>query len=123
MKKSLLILLAVLSLAACRRITPEQRIGQINDHFNRHPDEYTAKIEQYQEQKRVDYLSLVLLRDLGAQDAWTLEAAGQNSLVAEYPGNEEGVLTLLSASLDDPAACGAVLNVCKAFKEDRKSVV
>jgi len=117
MKKSLMLLLAVLSLVACRKITPEERISQISTHFAKQQDAFTTQVAQYQEQKRVDYLSLVLLRDLGAENAWTLEAAGQNSLVAEYPGNEEGVLTLLSVSLDDPAACGAVLQVCKAFKD------
>ena len=62
-----------------------------------------------------------LAKELGADDVWTLEHAGANSLAAEFPGRENRITryAYLSASLDDPEACAAVLNTLKAFKDMR----
>ena len=118
MKRILLITLAVLSAVSCKKITPEMRIAQIDRFFDGKEDVYTAKLQQYEGEKQLDYLQLVLAGDLGAGDIWTIEADGLNSLMAEFPGKDEHAqLTMISAPLDDPAACSAVLSLLEAFKD------
>lgn len=118
MKRFLLIFLAVLSAVACKKVTPEMRIDQISDYLYAKQDTYASSIRQYEGEKRVDYLTLQLAKELGSEDIWTMEVAGANSLVAEFPGKakENRQLSIISASLDDPAACAAVLEVLEAFK-------
>lgn len=119
MKRFLLILLAVLSTVACKKVTPEDRIAQMADYLASHQDIHAARLAQYDEAKRVDYLTLQLAKELEATDLWTLEAADRNSLVAEFPGNTKGdhQLSLLTASLDDPAACAMLLNILETFRD------
>ena len=117
MKRILLITLAVLSAVSCKKITPEMRIAQIDRFFDGKEDVYTAKLQQYEGDKQLDYLNLVLDRDLGAGDIWTIEADGMSSLMAEFPGKDKHAqLSMISASLDDPAACSAVLSLLEAYK-------
>lgn len=113
-----MIFLTVLSTVACKKVTPEMRIAQFADYFSSKDDSHAARLQQYEGDKRVDYLTLQLARELGADDIWTIEAAGENSLVAGFPGKEKGnrQMSIISASLDDPAACAAVLEVLQAFK-------
>lgn len=119
MKRVLLILLAVLSTVACRKITPEDRIAQISDYFKTNENTYAEDLHRHEGQKRLDYLTLKLAKDINAEDIWTLENEGENSLVAEFPGREgkKTQFSLLSASLDDPDACAVVLNTLQAFKD------
>ena len=119
MKRFLLILLAVLSTVACKKVTPEDRIAQMAEYLASHQDIHAARLAQYDDAKRVDYLTLQLAKELEATDLWTLETADRNSLVAEFPGNTKGdhQLSLLTASLDDPAACAMLLNVLETFRD------
>ena len=119
MKRFLLILLAVLSTVACRKITPEDRIAQISDYFKTNENTYAEDLHRHEGQKRLDYLTLKLAKEINAEDIWTLENEGENSLVAEFPGREgkKTQFSLLSASLDDPDACAVVLNTLQAFKD------
>ena len=119
MKRFLLILMTVLSTVACKKVTPETRIAQMADYFAAKEDIHTAKLNQYEGEKRVDYLTLQLAKELDAEDLWTMEAAGCNSLVAEFPGKDKGdrQLSLISASLDDPTACAVVLDILEAFRD------
>lgn len=119
MKRLTFILLTVLVAAACRKVSPEQRIAQISNYFDKTNLTYADDIRRFDGQKRIDYLTLALAREIGADDIWTLEQAGENSLVAVFPGREKRMTrySLLSASLDDPDACAAVLNTLRAFKD------
>ena len=118
MKRFFLILLTVLSTVACKKVTPETRIAQIADYLTTKEDGYAARLQQYDGDKRLDYLTLQLAKELGAAEIWTIEAAGENSLVAEFPGKEKEnrQMSVISASLGDPAACAAVLEVLESFK-------
>ena len=120
MKRFTLILLTVLSATACRQATPEQQITKISKYFGEQATEnYAENLRNHDAARRVDYLTLTLAKELGAKDIWTLENAGENSLVAEFPGQERYVsrYSVLSASLDDPDACAAVLQSLKACKD------
>ena len=119
MKRILLVALVVLSAAACKKITPETRIAQIDQHFNGKEAVYSAKLPQYTDEKLLDYLTLQLAGELGAKDIWTLEEDGQVALVAEFPGKEKKntQITMISASLDDPNACATLLEVLEAYKK------
>ena len=111
--------LVVLSAAACKKITPETRIAQIDQHFNGKEAVYGDKLQQYTEDKKIDYLTLQLMKELGAKDLWTLEDEGHMALVAEFPGKEKKnpQISLISASLDDPTACATILEVLEAYKK------
>lgn len=118
MKRILLIALVVLAAASCKRITPETRINQISRFFNGKEDAYSAKLAQYQGEKQLDYLNLVLDGELDASNIWVVEADGQSSMLAEFPGSDRKAdISMISASLDDPKACAAVLEVMGALKE------
>jgi hypothetical protein len=118
MKRILLLACVVLAAASCKTITPEARIAEIDGFFNGKEDTYTAKLQQYQGDTQLDYLDLVLSKDLNAKDIWTIESDGGETMVAEFPGKEKNApLSMISASLDDPAACAAILEVLEAFKE------
>ncbi|MBR5019961.1 MAG: hypothetical protein IKX53_10065 [Bacteroidales bacterium] len=119
MKRFTLILLAVLSAIACRKVTPEEQIAQIAGYFEKTSDAFSENLQRHEGDKRVDYLTLTLAKELMADDLWTLEYAGEKSLIAEFPGREkkQTQFSLLSASLDDPEACAVVLNTLQAFKD------
>ena len=119
MKRLLLLSLVVLSAVACKTITPETRIAQIDQFFNGKEAAYSASIQQFTGEKQLDYLTLQLMQELGAEDIWTLEDEGQYALVAEFPGKEKKnpQLSLISASLDDPTACATILEVLEAYKK------
>ena len=112
-------LLTVLAVVACRKITPEEQIAQIAKYFEQNTDSYAEDLSRHEGDKRLDYLTLTLAKDLQADDIWTLEHAGENSLIAEFPGSErkQTQFSLLSASLEDPEACAAVLQTLHAFKD------
>ena len=117
MKRILLLAMVVLSAAACKKVTPETRIAQINDFFDGKEAVYIAKIQQYTGDKKLDYLTLQLAGELGAKDIWTLEDDGMSSLVAEFPSKEDNPqISMISASLDDPTACALILEVLEAYK-------
>ena len=50
MKRVLLILLAVLSTVACRKITPEDRIAQISDYFKTNENTYAEDLHRHEGQ-------------------------------------------------------------------------
>jgi hypothetical protein len=122
MKRILLIGLAVLATVACKKITPEQRIDEITGFFNGRECAHAAWLESHDASKRIDYLTLNLAKTLKADDLWTLEGGGGTSLIAEFEGrtgdkNKEPEMTMITAALDDPAACGAALDILEAFRE------
>ena len=122
MKRILLIGLAVLAAAACKQITPEQRIEEFTNYFSAKESTHTEWMESHDASKRIDYLTLNLAKAAKANDLWTLKGGGGTSLIAEFPGRTksrkvEPEMTMISASLDDPAACGVVLDVLEAFRE------
>lgn len=121
MKRITLLLMTALLAAACTKVTPETQIRRISDYFASAEDVHSARLNQYAGEKKADYLTLVLGKDLKAADIWTLEHedGSTGALVAEFPGrkNERAELTLISAPLDDPTACATVLAVMEAFRE------
>ena len=119
MKRLLLLSLVVLSAVACKTITPESRIAQSDQFFTGKEAVYSAKLQQFTGEKQLDYLTLQLMQELGAKDLWTLEDEGHQVLVAEFPGKEKKnpQISLISASLDDPTACAAILEVLEAYKK------
>ena len=122
MKRILLIGLAVLTAAACKQITPEQRINELSTYFSTKESTHTEWMESHDAAKRIDYLTLNLAKTAKADDLWTLEGGGGTSLIAEFTGRpkdrkQKPEMTMISASLDDPAACGVVLDVVEAFRE------
>lgn len=119
MKRFTLILLTVLMAVACRKVTPEQRIAKISKYFDKTENTYLEDLQRFDSAKRVDYLTLTLAKELGAADLWTLEQAGESSLVAAFPGRDKKQMrfSVLSASLDDPQACAVALSTLKAFKD------
>lgn len=118
MKRILLIALVVLAATSCKKITPETRIAEINRFFQGKEDVHTPKLQQYQGKKQLDYLNLILDGELDAATIWVVEADGQSSMLAEFPGSDKkGDLTMISASLDDPQACSAVLEAMEALKQ------
>lgn len=119
MKRITLILFAVLATVSCKKVTPEQQITRIGTYFSNLEAPMAGQVERFDGSKRIDFLTLNLAKELDSEDIWTLENAGENSLIAEFPGKEKELkrYTLISASLDDPAACAAVIDLMKAFKE------
>ena len=119
MKRILLLALVVLSAAACKKITPETRIAQIDQHFNGKEAVYSAKLPQYTGEKQLDYLTLQLAGELGAREIWTLDEDGHVALVAEFPGKDKKnpQVSMISASLGDPNACATLLEVLEAYKK------
>jgi hypothetical protein len=117
MKRILLLAMIVLLATACKKVTPETRIAQISDFFDGKEAVYSAKLQQYAGDKKLDYLTLQLAGELGAKDIWTLEDDGGNSLVAEFPGKEKDnpQISMISAPLDDPTACALILEVLEAY--------
>ena len=124
MKRILLIGLVVLAAASCKKPNAEERITAITEYYTENTeDTYAAQIAQYEGDRRIDYLSLVLGKEMGTEDIWTLDTDTGHSLLAAFPGVDkkatEPIISLISAPVDDPTACAAVLNVLKAFKKLR----
>ena len=121
MKRILLIVLAVLAAASCKKVTPDQRIGEFSTYFSGKGSTHTEWMESHDASKRIDYLTLNLAKTAKADDLWTLEGGGGTSLIAEFTGRTKDKkgpeMTIISASLDDPVACGVVLDVMEAFRE------
>lgn len=120
MKRILILGLTVLAAAACKKITPEQQVGKLAAFLDGYQNEYVTPLSQHDAGRKLDYLTLVLNRDLDANAIWTLETGAGTSLVAEFPGREKnGQLSLVSASIDDPTACAAALGILRALKDQR----
>lgn len=119
MKRFTLILLMVLSTVACRKITLEDQIARIAEYSAKNPNTYAEGLQRFEREKRIDYLTLNLAKELKAEDIWTLESLGGNSLVAEYSGKDkkQTQFSLLSASLEDPDACAVVLGALRTIKD------
>ena len=107
MKRFTLILLTVLMAAACRKVSPDQRIAQISKYFDKTDNTYVEDLQRFDNEKRLDYLTLTIAKELNAADIFTIEHADAQSLVAQFPGREKKQMrySILSASLDDPEAC------------------
>lgn len=119
MKKFIFILLTVLAAVACRKVSLEDQIGQIAKYSTKNPDTYLENLQRHEAEKRIDYLTLTLAKELKAEDIWSLESAGGSSLVAEFPGKskKQTQFSLLSASLEDPEACAVVLGALRTLKD------
>ena len=117
MKKYLLLaMVTVLAASSCGRVTPEQRIQKINEHFASSESEYSSRLESIDQSKKLDYISLQLDK-LNATEVWTLDAAGGTSVVADFKGRGKDVhYSLISACLDDNQACSVVLDIMNALK-------
>ena len=125
MKRVLLIGMVVLAAASCKKVTPEERVVAVADYFNQQEEEsYTGKVAGFEGDKRIDYLTLVLSKDLKTEDIWTLDSESGTSLMAVFEGRDKEaqdkpVISMIAAPVDDPTACGVVLDVLKAFKKLR----
>ena len=119
MKRLLLIGLALLAMASCKKVTPEERIDSIYTFFENNEDNYSTRLAGLDPAKRPDYLMLVLANELKADEVWTLGEEEDTSLAAEFNGEAEKdkQLSIISASLDEVDACAAALNIMHAFKE------
>ncbi len=119
MKRFTLILLTVLMAAACRKVSPDQRIVQISKYFDKTDNTYVEDLQRFDNEKRLDYLTLTIAKELNAADIFTIEHADAQSLVAQFPGREKKQMrySILSASLDDPEACAVALSTLKALKD------
>ena len=122
MKRILLFAATVLLAVSCKKVTPGQQISKLSDYFGSHDNEFVAPLSQHEGDRRLDYLTLVLNRDLEAAEIWTLDTGGGTSLAAEFPGwkkDETDQIVLVSASLDDPTACAVALDMLGTFKRHR----
>ena len=125
MKRILLIGLAVLAAASCKKVTTEERVVAVAEYFNQQEESYTSQVAGYEGDKRLDYLTLVLNKDLKTEDLWTLDSESGSSLLAVFEGRDKDTtkkataISMIAAPLDDPTACGVVLDVLKAFKKLR----
>ncbi len=122
MRRIILLGMVLLAAVACRKVSPEEQIAAFSDYFNEHENGFVDKLEQLDCTKRTDYLTLVQANQLGATEVWLLDTDDSRALVAEYRGRKhkkdtDPQLSLLTASLDDPQACAAVLAVMEAFKK------
>lgn len=122
MKRILLIGLAILAAASCKKVTPEERVVAVAEYFTQLEDTYTSQIAGYEGPKRIDYLTLVLNKDLKIEDIWTLDSETGSSLLATFEGRDKEakdkpIVSMIAAPVDDPTACGAVLDILKAFKK------
>ncbi len=121
MKRILLTVLAVTTLAACtKQITPEERISQIDTYFKEQPMTYADALAKIDADRRLDFLTLKLSKDLKAKDIWSVGEDGYASVVGELRGKnhgKDGDISIVSAPVDDPVACAAVLEAMRAFKK------
>lgn len=139
MKRFLLILtVAVLAAAGCTKKVPSQQLVYgFAQHFDKDGDRYTEQLVQLDPGKRADFITLQLSRAIKAADIWSIDfeytekgpgadsdtlQAGETktgeAIVAELQSREKDpTISMISACLDDPAACAAVLDVLDAFKK------
>lgn len=130
MKRILFFLLVTLVAAsACSKKVPSEKIiSGFCQHYDKKGDVYREALSQLSPEKRGSYILLKLGKDLKAADVWTLdfeeedvdsgEMEGGQVIVAEFKSREKDRhISMISASLDDPDACSAVLDVLNAFKE------
>lgn len=99
MKKFTLILLTVLMAAACRKVSPDQRIAQISKYFDKTDNTYVEDLQRFDNEKRLDYLTLTIAKELNAADIFTIEHADAQSLVAQFPGRERNRCVIPSSPL------------------------
>lgn len=132
MKRILLFLLVTLVAAsACTKKVPSEKIiSGFSQQYDKKGDVYREPLSQLSPEKRSGYILLKLGKDLKAADVWTIdfeedtlesgEMGGGRVIVAEFKSREkERHISMLSACLEDPDACSAVLDVLDAFKEAR----
>lgn len=120
---ALLLLVTVAATSACtKKVATDQLISQFTKHFDQQGDRYTEELAAMTPEKRATYITLQLSKELGAKDVWMLDFdrdgnAGQ-VLIAEFKARDKDPhISVISACLDDPAACSAVLDVMDAFKQ------
>ena len=118
-------MIAALTVAAScsKKVSSEQLIEGFVQHFDTKGDQFTGPLAEVSAENRADFITYRLGKDLGAADIWTIDAESPEEevgqvIVAEFKSrNKDTDVTLLSASLDDPEACSAVLAVLDAFKQ------
>lgn len=134
MKRILFILLVTLVAAsACSKKVPSEKIiAGFSRYYDKTGDVYREPLSQLSPEKRNNYLLLKLGKDLKASDVWTLdfeeeniesgEMEGGQVIVAELKSREKDPhvsVSMISACLEDPDACSAVLDVLEAFKQSK----
>lgn len=130
MKRILFFLLVTLVAAsACSKKVPSEKIiSGFCQHYDKKGDVYREPLARLAPEKRSGYVLLKLGKDLKAADVWTLdfeeedlesgEMEGGQVIVAEFKSREKDRhISMISACLEDPDACSAVLDVLDAFKE------
>ena len=130
MKRILFFLLVTLVAAsACTKKVPSEKIiSGFCQQYDKKGDVYREPLAQLAPEKRSGYILLKLGKDLKAADVWTLdfeeenlasgEMEGGRVIVAEFKSREKDRhISMISACLEDPDACSAVLDVLDAFKE------
>ena len=127
MKRLLLILLvAVAATSACSKKVPSETIiANFSQHFDKNGDRYTDVLQGLSPEKRATYIMVQLGKEMNSADVWTSEfepeeAAAGEVIVAELKTRKKDTsISMISACLDDPAACAAVLDVLDAFKKEK----
>ena len=122
MRRTILFLLvAVMAASACtKKVSSEKLIVDLTGHFDKKGSRYTEQLAKVAPEKRAGFITLKLDKDLGAEDLWTIGFEGEDGqvVVAEFPSRDkEAHISLISACLDDAAACSAVLDVLDAFRQ------
>lgn len=140
MKRSiLLVVLTVLSVASCRRISDEE---QLSNFFNSaaeliNVDENINKITSMapnptfgtsDNESLVDFYTYLLMKDVKIKsskiirqdDAVEGESAVSSNLITELKGKDKAEMDILiSAPVEDVPACIAAINVLKLYKESK----
>lgn len=130
MKRILFFLLVTLvATSSCSKKVPSEKIiSDFCQQYDKKGDVYREPLSQVAPEKRGSFILLKLGKDLKAADVWTLdfeeedvesgEMNGGQVIVAEFKSREKDRhISMISACLDDPDACSAVLDVLNAFKE------
>lgn len=114
-------MVAVLATAGCTKKVPsEQLIADFAKHYDKVGDRYTRQLSGMDAEKRNGFITLQLSNEIKAQDLWYIESDGDAVIVAELKSREkEPKVSMISACLDDAAACGAVLDVLDAFRQNK----
>lgn len=119
----LFLLVTVTATTACtKKIPSEQLISDFATHYETLGDRFAEPLAAISREKRADYITLQLGKELDAKELWTLdfeagEEAGQ-AVIAEFKSRtKEPHVAILTACLDDAPACSAVLDVLDAFKQ------
>jgi len=130
MKRILFFLLVTLVAAsACsKKVSSDKIIANFSKYYEKTGDLYREPMSQLSPEKRSTFLLLKLGKDLKAAEVWTLDFEDNNpedgeseagqAIVAEFKSREkERHISMISACLEDPDACAAVLDILDAFKE------